>query len=413
MSVELSLGEGAYGAGAKEVSRSPKEYFSDSEEAKSDIDDITVDTLDSHEWNEGAYDESIEREKGDGKGSINQNEVEDKLKDVFSAAELKDGGPLAEQVAQIMSTGSLYGSQMPFVVDSGVGKTIVKQLEGFGSLTVVDFHGYHCSAPGCAGEVGFGVAAARSDASILSVGIGNAGAEITEMMIAQRDMQTANHISASRASLSPDFVASLKKTMLNQGRNIFDVGIISDIQAIIVASEEALLPHELEDLIGELLPLFAILYVKDPLPDTHFFSYWKDTRELLSNAFKRASGSIDRLFATSFIAGQSPGPSYARAVRLSKDTPPSVALDKVPEEWRKHVNASLLQSIPLSVLRECELTPDTLEGIFTKMLLTPADVFKDKVDLLSQLDFERGELVLARNISKDLGANQTQQLLLW
>ena len=70
--------------------------------------------------------------------------------------------------------------------------------------------------------------------------------------------------------------------------------------------------------------------------------------------------------------------------------------DAMPDEWRKSVNGSLIRAFPLTALGACKLTHDTLQGLFTHMLLTPADRLKKRLDLFSQLDFEGGELILAR-----------------
>ena len=111
--------------------------------------------------------------------------------------------------------------------------------------------------------MGFGIAAARPDASVLSIGIGKGGAEIEEMSMAHRDMESSNHISASREILATDFAASLRKKAPKVAGNLFDVGVISNVQAIVESAEdaeEAMLPHELEELIG-VFCLFLAYYI--------------------------------------------------------------------------------------------------------------------------------------------------------
>ena len=136
----LSLGEDA--KVAKGVVRSPKEYF---DEDEGDVEDelIAIDVADAIDADDdvdaNGYVESTLRAAGDGEQS------DDEVEAIFSKDELKVG-PLAERVAQILSTGSLYGSQTPFLVNFDVAASLISQLEGLGrGITVVDFHGYHCS----------------------------------------------------------------------------------------------------------------------------------------------------------------------------------------------------------------------------------------------------------------------------
>ena len=60
---------------------------------------------------------------------------------------------------------------------------------------------------------------------------------------------------------------------------------LPDLAAL--ASED-MLPHEFESLLGRVLPLARTLFVQAPLPDSRFFSYWKDADALVQAAARTA-----------------------------------------------------------------------------------------------------------------------------
>lgn len=148
------------------------------------------------------------------------------------------------------------------------------------------------------GEIGLLLAKSRPNATVLALGVGERSARqasalarlrytyhVTNLLLAQQhiDYRALRALAAETQALggAPSLQSGLSAC-------VSDIVVLSGLGAI-VESDAALLPQELEQLIGVLLELSVQFVVPDPLPDLPIFSYWADAKALLRAASKYAA----------------------------------------------------------------------------------------------------------------------------